>query len=103
VFVPGKLLQPSLVFVSKAIVYLTDASSKVGCWPCTQTLEKPAGDKHSSLLQKFVNYGEKSFITFPPDRNHLGSVQPCRLQPQEGTCSGVDLTKLFTVVSYDFS
>jgi hypothetical protein len=25
-------------------------------------------DKHSSLLQKFVNYGQKSFITFPLDR-----------------------------------
>ncbi len=23
-------------------------------------------DKHSSLLQKFINYGQKSFITFGP-------------------------------------
>jgi hypothetical protein len=26
-------------------------------------LEKLARDKHSSLLQKFINYGEKGFIT----------------------------------------
>jgi len=28
--------------------------------------EKLGKDKHSSLLQKFVNYGEKSFITLCP-------------------------------------
>jgi hypothetical protein len=29
-------------------------------------LEKLTRDKHSSLLQKFVKYREKSFITLPP-------------------------------------
>ena len=29
-------------------------------------LERPAGDKHSSLLQKLVNYGRKSFVTLCP-------------------------------------
>ncbi len=28
-----------------------------------------AADKQSSLLQKSVNYGQKSFITLAPDRN----------------------------------
>jgi hypothetical protein len=29
-------------------------------------LEKLAKDKHSSLLRKFVNYGQKGFITLGP-------------------------------------
>jgi hypothetical protein len=29
-------------------------------------LEKHANDKHYSLLQKYVNYGQKSFITLVP-------------------------------------
>jgi len=32
---------------------------------CTKP-ERPAKDKHSSLLQKNVNYGRKSFITLSP-------------------------------------
>jgi hypothetical protein len=38
--------------------------SMVGPWPYPQTftrLEKLARDKHSSLLQKFVNYGRDKF------------------------------------------
>jgi hypothetical protein len=27
----------------------------------------PAKDKHSSLFQMFINYGQKSFITLAPD------------------------------------
>jgi hypothetical protein len=34
-------------------------------------LERPAGDKHSSLLQMFVNYGCKSFITLGTGRHRL--------------------------------
>jgi len=29
-------------------------------------VERLARDKHSNLLQKFVNYEQKSFITSPP-------------------------------------
>ncbi len=43
-FVPGKPLQPSLMFVGKA----------------------GARDKHSNLLRKSVNYGRKSFIVQAP-------------------------------------
>jgi hypothetical protein len=33
-------------------------------------LKKLARDNHSNLIQKFVNYGQKSFITLAPsDRN----------------------------------
>jgi hypothetical protein len=31
-----------------------------------------ARDKHSSLLQKFINYGQKSFITLAP--GHLDFI-----------------------------
>jgi hypothetical protein len=31
-------------------------------------MEKLVRNKHSSLLQKFVNYGQKSFITFGPGK-----------------------------------
>ncbi len=34
-------------------------------------LEKLAWDKHSSLFQKIVNYGQKSFITLGPGRKLL--------------------------------
>jgi hypothetical protein len=30
-------------------------------------MEKLARDKHSSLLQEFVNYGHESFITLAPE------------------------------------
>jgi hypothetical protein len=32
---------------------------------------KLAQEKYSSLLQKFVNYGQKSFITLAPGKNTL--------------------------------
>jgi hypothetical protein len=31
-------------------------------------LEKLGRDKHSSLLQKSINYGQKSFITLAPSQ-----------------------------------
>jgi hypothetical protein len=37
-------------------------------------------DKHSTLMQKFVNYGQKNFITLSP---------------------GVKVTKLFTDIIYE--
>ncbi len=43
--------------------------SRLSSWSYQQTLdqtEKLAIDKHSSLLRKFVNYGQKSFLTFLP-------------------------------------
>jgi hypothetical protein len=45
-------------------------------------LERLAMDKHSSLLQKFVNYRQKSFVTLGPVANVI---------------------KLFTAVSYTLS
>jgi hypothetical protein len=32
-------------------------------------LEELVGDEHSGLLQKLVNYGQKSFITLAPGPN----------------------------------
>ncbi len=32
-------------------------------------LEKLVGDKHSSLLRKFVNFGQKGFIILTPGLN----------------------------------
>jgi hypothetical protein len=37
-------------------------------WPFPQTLayaDKPFEGKHSSLLQKFINYGHKNFKSYP--------------------------------------
>ncbi len=73
-FVLAKLLQSSLIFVSKARSlplcraperYLT----QIGCgltWKHYTRLEKFAEDKHSGLLQKFVKYDCKCFITMAP-------------------------------------
>jgi hypothetical protein len=33
---------------------------------CRSILERPAKDKHSSLIQKFVNYGLKKFYNIGP-------------------------------------
>ena len=47
-------------------------SFRVGSWPYPQHLtetERLARDKHSSLLRKFVNYTQKSFITLAPGPN----------------------------------
>ena len=67
-FVPGKLFQPSLIFVGKAGAperCFTREGSGLTCKHYTR-LEKLAMDKHPSLLQKSVNYGQKSFITLAP-------------------------------------
>jgi hypothetical protein len=42
--------------------------------PHPQTLHKAAVDKHSSLLQKFVNYGRKKFYSTGP-RCHCQYLQ----------------------------
>jgi hypothetical protein len=55
-FVPGRLLQPSLMFASKAGAYPSVAMSVGGAkhverlWPYLQTSEK-----HSSLLGRFIS------------------------------------------------
>jgi hypothetical protein len=43
---------------------------------CQTKLEKHARDKHSSLLRKFVNYGQKSFITLAPGLRVFGGNGP---------------------------
>ncbi len=62
--VPGKPFQLSLMVVGKAGAY-TDYTFGFPHKHYTR-LEKLARDKHSSLLQKIVNYGQKSFITLVP-------------------------------------
>jgi hypothetical protein len=42
-------------------------------------MERLARDKHFSSLQKFVNYGQKSFITLSPDRHFLTSLVELQL------------------------
>ncbi len=73
-FVPGNPLQPSLMFADKARAYPSEPSFRystniVRSWPYAQTfnrLEKLARNKHSSLAQKSVNHGQKSFTTLRP-------------------------------------
>ncbi len=76
-FVFGKHCQPILVFVGKARSLLLSGA----CERCfihlgssltskdETSLERFARDKHSSLLRKSVNYGQKSFITLGPGQN----------------------------------
>jgi hypothetical protein len=49
-----------LFFVRKLLFFVKKLSA------CKNRLEKLAMDKHSSLLQKFVNDIQKSFITMAP-------------------------------------
>ncbi len=67
-FVPGKTLQPSLMFEGKVRAYPSDTFQllhyRVGSWPHPQTLdeaERLTKDKLSSLVQKSVNYVRKKF------------------------------------------
>ncbi len=72
-FVSGKPFHLSLTFGGKARAYPIDEPYR--CSTLGQALghalkqkirmERFARDKHSSLLQKFVNYGQISFITLP--------------------------------------
>jgi hypothetical protein len=78
--VHNKLECPSLVNLSRLMSYLCYAKSlpdrgvnfRVGSWPypqdCTR-LKRLAFDKHSNLLQTFVNYGRKKFYNIGPSTN----------------------------------
>ncbi len=55
-FVPGRSFKPNVMYASKAIDYPSEAPIS------SSTL-------HSSLVRKFVNYGQKSFIAFGPGAN----------------------------------
>ncbi len=74
-FVPGKLFQPSLMFVDKAGAYPSEVKHIYGALLegrlltllANTRLEKLARDKLSSLLPKFVNCRQKSFITWVPE------------------------------------
>ncbi len=71
VFVPGKLLQPSLMFPGKTRdLPQSRATERCFTWVgsgLTQKhytrLERLARDKHSSLLRKSVTYGRKKFYS----------------------------------------
>ncbi len=73
-FVPGKPFQPSLVFAGKNGAYPSEAPfscSTLGYTPDLThkhltRLERLASDKHSSLLQKSVNYGCNKFYDTGP-------------------------------------
>ncbi len=73
-FVHGKLFQLSIIFASKARAYLSGVSfrhSTLGWAPgffCKHLTrpERPERDKHSSLLQTFVNDGRKKFYKIGP-------------------------------------
>jgi hypothetical protein len=66
VFVLGKPIQPCLLFVDKARNLLQSGApescfTRLGSGFTHTRLERPAGYKHSSFLQTFVNYGRKRF------------------------------------------
>ncbi len=75
--VPGKPLQPSLLFVGKAEACTSEAPfrcSNLGLAPGLThkhltRLERLARDKHSSLLRKSANYGCKKFYSTGPWTN----------------------------------
>jgi hypothetical protein len=88
-FDPGTPFQPCLIIVGEArSLTLSGAPERCFTWVGSgitrkyyNRLERLARDKHSSLLHKFANYGQKSFIT-------LGS--------------GPKIIKLITAVIYGF-
>ncbi len=73
-FVPGKPFQPSIMFAIKAGAYMNESPfrcSTLGYAPGLThkhltRLERVAKNKHSSLLQKSVNYDRKIFIGLAP-------------------------------------
>ncbi len=75
-FVPGKLFQPSQMFVGEPRTYPSEVPFRwytLGKVPCltykdSTSFERLAKEKHSSLLRKFVNNGRKFFITLGPER-----------------------------------
>ncbi len=79
-FVPGRPLQPRQMFVVKAAAYPSEAPfrcSTLGSAPGLTRkhwtwLERPARNKHTSLLRKIVNYGRKTFYN-PWDLYHKTS------------------------------
>ncbi len=63
VFVPGNPFQSSLMFVGKDWSTWYALHSGLLRQTIQQTrLERLTRDRHSSLLRKIVNYGQKSFI-----------------------------------------
>jgi hypothetical protein len=58
-------------------------------------LEKLARDKHSGLLQKFVNYGQKSFITLAPGQYKQG----CCAEPS--SFIQLSLASLFSIEGHE--
>jgi hypothetical protein len=113
-FVPCLLFQPSLMFAGKdRSLPLSGAPEKCfdqegsGLTHKHQTsILRLARDKHSSFLQKFVNYRQKSFITFTPEAkkksiylasnegNDSSNVYPIEAAKNPGAFA----MKLFTVV-----
>ncbi len=67
-FARGKPLQLSLMFVGKAGAYPSEARSDAPklAYKYLTRLERPPRDKHSSLLQSFINYGCLKFYTNGP-------------------------------------
>ncbi len=66
-FLPGRPFQPSQIFACKARANLRgtlELAPVLTHRHYSETLEKLAGDKHSSLLQTVLNYGH---ITLAPD------------------------------------
>ncbi len=60
----GKTKEPTIEFSAQKVLHLGRLQ------PYWQTFdwEKPTGDKHSSLLRTFINYGsKKSYLTLDPD------------------------------------
>ncbi len=63
-----KLFQPSVILASKAIAFLNGAPEKCSTlgqapdltYKYYTRLERPAKDKHSSLLRLFLNYGYRN-------------------------------------------
>jgi hypothetical protein len=62
---------PNIIKLFTAVI--KDDCNKLKC--LLDQLEKLAKDKCFSLLQKFVNYGQKSFISLGRGKKFLGSIQ----------------------------
>jgi hypothetical protein len=65
-FDPGRLFQPSLMFVDRGKEPTTSGAPKSLTQKQYNSLEKSARGNHSSLIRIFVNYGRKRLYTIGP-------------------------------------
>jgi hypothetical protein len=66
VLIPGKPMQPDLIFAGKLRSKLQSGAQLGWLWPNSQTLDLAGTGNHSSLFRTFVNYRCKMLYNIGP-------------------------------------